>query len=99
MASQVYAGLNGINRDLDPGPPTEAPYQKISGSALPATLEEALAALRASACFRAGFGEQFVDYYARMKEAEIKRCRKDTSSNPEQADVSEWEHREYFDML
>jgi len=99
MASQIYAGLDGINRDLDPGPPTEAPYQKVSRRALPATLEEALAALRASACFRVGFGEHFVDYYVRLKEAEIKRCREDTSGNPEQADVSEWEHREYFDML
>jgi glutamine synthetase len=99
MASQIYAGLDGINRGLDPGPPAEAPYRTISGKALPASLEGALAALRASACFRAGFGEHFVDYYARMKEAEIARYQKETSDNPEQADVSEWEHREYFDML
>jgi glutamine synthetase len=99
MASQIYAGLDGISRNLDPGAPTEAPYQKSCGLALPAILEEALAALRASACFRAGFGEHFVDYYARMKEAEIARCREETASKPEQADVSEWEHREYFDML
>jgi glutamine synthetase len=99
MASQVYAGLDGISRSVDPGPPTEAPYQKGSGPALPTSLEEALSALRANACFRAGFGEDFVDYYARMKEAEIMRCRKETPGNPEQADVSEWEHREYFDML
>jgi glutamine synthetase len=99
MASQIYAGLDGINRNLDPGPPTQAPYQRSSGLALPGTLEEALAALRASACFRAGFGEDFVDYYAGMKEAEIDRCRKETTNNLKQADVSEWEHREYFDML
>jgi glutamine synthetase len=97
MASQIYAGLDGIDRNLDPGPPTEAPYQDNSGLALPATLEGALAALRANACFRAGFGEHFVDYYARMKEAEIARYQKETTNNP--ADVSEWEHREYFDML
>ena len=40
-----------------------------------------------------------MDYYAGMKEAEIDRCRKETTNNLEQADVSEWEHREYFDML
>jgi glutamine synthetase len=99
MASQIYAGLDGIDRNLDLGPATEAPYQKRSGVALPATLEEAVAALRANACFRAGFGEHFVDYYARMKEAEIARYRKETSNSPESAEVSEWEHREYFDML
>jgi glutamine synthetase len=99
IASQIYAGLDGIARGLDQGPSTEAPYQKCAAEALPATLEEALAALRASACFRGGFGEGFVDYYAHMKEAEITRCSKETTNNPEQADVSEWEHREYFDML
>jgi glutamine synthetase len=99
MASQIYAGLDGIDRNLELGPPTETPYQKSGGLALPETLEEALAALRASACFRAGFGEHFVDYYARMKEAEIARYRKETTNNPEPTDVSEWEHREYFDML
>ena len=99
MASQIYAGLDGIDRNLDLGPATEAPYQKRSGVALPATLEEAVAALRANACFRAGFGQHFVDYYARMKEAEIARYRKETSNSPESAEVSEWEHREYFDML
>lgn len=99
MASQVYAGLDGINRGLDAGPAAGAPYQKSSAEALPQNLEQALAALRANACFRAGFGEGFVDYYARMKEAEIARCRKETTNNLDQADVSEWEHREYFDML
>jgi glutamine synthetase len=99
MASQIYAGLDGIGRNLDPGPATEAPYQKSSAEALPETLGEALAALCANACFRAGFGDGFVDYYARLKEAEIARYRKETTDNPERADVSEWEHREYFDML
>ena len=96
MASQIYAGLDGMARGLDPGPSADAPYES-SAEALPATLEEALAALRTNACFRAGFGDGFVDYYARIKEAEIARCRKE--GQPEGPDVSEWEHREYFDSL
>jgi glutamine synthetase len=96
MASQIYAGLDGTARGLDPGPSADAPY-KSSAEALPATLEEALAALRTNACFRTGFGDRFVDYYARIKEAEIARCRKE--GQPEGPDVSEWEHREYFDSL
>jgi glutamine synthetase len=99
MASQIYAGLDGIARRLDPGRAAGMPYEIGATEPLPANLEEALAALRASACFKAGFGEGFVDYYAQMKEAEIARCRKETTNNPEQADVSEWEHREYFDMF
>jgi len=71
---------------------------------LPETLEEALAALRANGCFRAGFGDGFVDYYTHIKEAEIARSRKEVidkaaTDKPEQGDVTEWEHREYFDML
>ena len=48
---------------------------------------------------RAGFGEAFVDYYARIKEAEIARSRKAAGNTCDAAAVTEWEHREYFDML
>ncbi len=96
MASQIYAGLDGMARGLDPGPSADAPY-KPTAEALPATLEEAIAALRTNVCFRAGFGDGFVDYYAKIKEAEIARCRNE--ARPDEADVSEWEHREYFDSL
>ena len=96
MASQIHAGLDGVARAIDPGPSADAPY-RISAEALPASLEEALAALRQNACFRSGFGEDFVDYYARLKEAEITRCRKE--GGLDESDVSAWEQREYFDSL
>jgi glutamine synthetase len=98
MASQIHAGLDGIARGLDPGPSADAPYRR-SAEPLPATLAEAVAALRENTCFRAGFGEAFVDYYARIKEAEIARSRKAAADDCKRADVTEWEHREYFDML
>ena len=98
MASQIYAGLDGIARRLDPGPSADAPYQG-SAEPLPGTLEEALAALRTNVCFRAGFGDRFVDYYVHIKEAEIARCRKETMDKSEQAEITEWEHREYFDLF
>jgi glutamine synthetase len=66
---------------------------------LPATLEEALTALRGNACFRACFGEGFVGYYTHLKDAEIARYRKETPGHETQADVTEWEHREYFDLF
>src|SRR5262249_24779284 len=74
MASQIHAGLDGIARALDPGRSADAPYRR-SAEPLPPTLAEAVAALRENDCFRAGFGEAFVDYYARIKEAEIARSR------------------------
>jgi glutamine synthetase len=89
MASQIVAGLDGVARKLEPGPSADAPYE-TAAEPLPASLAEALAALRTSACFRAGFGPAFVDYFIRIKEAEIARF---------QADVTEWEHKEYFDLF
>jgi glutamine synthetase len=98
MASQIYAGLDGITRKLNAGPSGDAPYQG-SAEPLPATLEEALAALRTNACFRAGFGDRFVDYYVHIKAAEIARCRKETTDKAADTEAAAWEHREYFDLF
>src|SRR5262249_10172561 len=61
MASQIHAGLDGIARKLDPGSSADTPYE-IKAEALPKSLAEAIAALKDSACLRAGFGDVFVDY-------------------------------------
>jgi glutamine synthetase len=95
MASQIHAGLDGITRTLAPPPPTDAPYEP-SAEPLPKTLAEAIAALRANACFRAGFGDAFVDYFAAIKEAEITRSGAKPGDPPDQ--VTDWEQREYFDL-
>ncbi|HEX4410717.1 MAG TPA: glutamine synthetase family protein [Xanthobacteraceae bacterium] len=98
MASQIYAGLDGIAAKRDPGPSADTPY-KLTAEALPASLDEAVAALRTNACFRSGFGDGFVNYYAHLKEAEIARYRKETANEAEAGEVTAWEHREYFDSL
>ena len=98
MASQIYAGLDGIARKLAPGPSADAPYERAA-EPLPATLDEALGALRTNACFRKNFGDFFIDYYLHLKEAELARHRSELPANFDPADVTEWEHREYFDML
>jgi len=96
MASQIHAGLDGMARKLAPGPSGDAPYQ-VSAEPLPGTLGEALAALNGSACLRAGFSDRFVDYYLRIKEAEIARCEAaEKVSDP--SEVTAWEHKEYFDL-
>ena len=89
FASQIYSGLDGIAKKLDPGPPADAPYE-TNAERLPATLSEALQALRADECLRDGLGAAFVDYFCRLKEAEIARFN---------LEVSEWEQREYFDLF
>jgi glutamine synthetase len=89
MASQIIAGLDGVARQLDPGPSADTPYE-TAAEPLPKSLHEAIEALRASTCFRAALGEAFVDYYVRLKEFEIARF---------QAEVTEWEQREYFELF
>jgi glutamine synthetase len=89
MASQIVAGLDGIDRKLDPGPSADTPYE-TAAPFLPKSLEEALTALRQDACFAEGFGGSFIDYYLRIKQFEIARC---------QAEVTEWEQKEYFELF
>jgi glutamine synthetase len=95
MASQIYAGLDGLARKLDPGPSADAPYE-TPAPLLPKHLGAAIAALRADDCFRAGFGSGFIDYYAHIKDAELERYRKEQG---EQADVTAWEQNEYLDLF
>ncbi|MGD0420133.1 MAG: glutamine synthetase family protein [Xanthobacteraceae bacterium] len=98
MASQIYAGLDGIARHLDPGPSADTPYE-TTAPALPKNLGEALAALRASEVFGKNFGAAFVDYYARIKEAELARFAAENAAPAEPAEVTAWEQNEYFDLF
>jgi glutamine synthetase len=95
VASQIYAGLDGLARKLDPGTSADTPYE-TDAPLLPQDLGAAIAALRADECFRAGFGPGFVDYYAHIKEAELDRFRKEQG---EQAEVTPWEQKEYLDLF
>jgi len=89
FASQIYSGLDGLERKLKPPASSHAPYES-KAEFLPRTLGEALEHLKADKVLRDGLGTNFVDYYCRIKEAEVARFN---------LEVSEWEHREYFDLL
>ena len=89
FASQIYCGLDGIERRMPPPRSADTPYE-AKADFLPRTLEEALSHLRADKALRDGFGAAFIDYFCRIKEAEIARFN---------LEVSEWEHREYFDLF
>jgi glutamine synthetase len=89
MASQILCGLDGIDRGLEPPPSADTPYE-TDAPALPRSLDEALSALAGNACLRRGFGDVFVDYWLHLKRAEISRFN---------ADVTEWEQREYFSIF
>ena len=89
MASQVLTGLDGMERRLDPGPSADAPYD-AKAQFLPKSLGEAVATLRGDAFFREKLGAGFVEYLLTIKDAEIARF---------QAEVTDWEHREYFEAF
>ncbi|HTG96118.1 MAG TPA: glutamine synthetase family protein [Burkholderiales bacterium] len=89
FASQVYSGLDGIERRMPMTRSADTPYE-AKADFLPRTLEEALQHLKVNKALRDGFGNAFIDYYCRIKEAEIARFN---------LEVSDWEHREYFDLF
>ncbi len=95
VASQIYSGLDGIARRLDPGPSADTPYEAVA-ALLPKNLGEALTALRADETFRAGFGAGFVDYYTHIKAAELERFQKELREQPE---PTPWEQKEYLDLF
>jgi len=89
MASQLAFGLEGVASERDPGPSADTPYE-TRAPMLPRNLAEAVNALEASEAAKTIFGDAFIDYMVRIKRAEISRF---------EAEVTEWEQREYFDIF
>jgi glutamine synthetase len=90
MGSQIVAGLDGMTNRIDPGSPLADPYAQVQKPLLPESLEEAVAALSASAMFRATLGNEFIDHYVLVRRHEIGRFK---------SHITEWEHREYFETF
>ena len=89
MSSQIVAGLDGVDRKLDPGVPDPEPYA-AERRMLPTGLDEAVRLLEAEGdVFRGAFGSPFVDFVLAIKRHELGRY---------QAHVTDWEHREYFEV-
>jgi glutamine synthetase len=89
MASQILSGLDGVDRKLDPGPSADTPYE-TKAPLLPKSLRDAVSALKDDPFFRDKLGAEFVDYYTHIKNAEIDRFL---------SEVTDWEHREYFEVF
>ncbi len=89
LASQIISGLDGLEVGAEPAAPSVTPYD-VEAPALPRSLMEAVGALREDPLFRETLGDQFVDYILAIKEAEIARFL---------SEVTDWEHKEYFELF
>ena len=91
IASQIHAGLDGITRQLKSPPASDSPYDGTRPR-LPASLGEAVTALRADSALAQGLGLEFVNYYTHIKQAEIARFEA-------AQDKLDWQRREYFSRI
>ncbi|TWF49373.1 glutamine synthetase family protein [Neorhizobium alkalisoli] len=89
FASQIYSGLDGLDRGLEAPAPVENPY-KSNASALPRSLLGAVELFEKSEFYRNKLGPEFVAYLSHIKRAEWDRYL---------MTVSEWEQREYFSLF
>jgi glutamine synthetase len=101
VASQIVAGLAGVDQQLDPGPSDDEPYT-APRAMLPTSLPEALEALEQEPLFRREFGDVFIDYFLKLKRTEAGRYLRSLElpgGQPQGDEASEWEHNEYFDFF
>ncbi|TCP43904.1 gamma-glutamylmethylamide synthetase [Tamaricihabitans halophyticus] len=101
-AALLGAGLDGIDRELDPGEPVHDNLFALSAQEvadrniehLPRTLDGAVRELVADPVLRAALGKvpggDFIDYYGKVKRAEFEEYH---------ANVSEWEIDRYLTLI
>lgn len=71
IAVCLAAGMDGLERHLDPGAPAPACYQAMEPvKQLPGTLRESIAFLRNSSFMEDVLGKEFIDFYTNAKMAE-----------------------------
>jgi glutamine synthetase len=90
MGTQIIAGLDGMANRTDPGEPVSDPYAQTQKPRMPSSLNESVDALSKSTMFREALGNEFIDHYVSVRRHEIGRF---------QSQVTDWEHREYFEAF
>jgi glutamine synthetase len=84
QAAVLAAGLDGIERELDPGPRHDndnyaEPLPASSSRRLPGSLGEALEAFAADAALRQGLGEEFCQAYERLRRRQWQQHRSEVT--------------------
>lgn len=91
MAAALGAGLWGIEKELDPGPPTTGdPGLGAPADRLPVSLEHATELFSKSRAARSLFGSAFVEHYAVSRRFEVQSY---------QRAVTDWELARYFEVI
>jgi glutamine synthetase len=93
LAAALASGLWGIERKLEPPPPTsQSAYSAPEGlyKPLPRTLEQATALLKASDAARTLLGDVFIDHFVQTREWEVRQFN--------QA-VTTWELERYMEIV
>ncbi|MEI7647630.1 MAG: glutamine synthetase family protein [Actinomycetes bacterium] len=90
VAGMVAAGLDGIERHLDPGPDNAGNAYKSDAERVPDTLAGALALWEGSGWVRKTFGEEVQAHYANMARVEI---------NAFARSVTDWERYRNFERF
>jgi glutamine synthetase len=93
LASQIYAGLDGMIKRLSPAPASDLPYgQSKQSQPISTRLSAALEALRDDEVLSAGFGPELIECYGAIKRLEQQRF--DAAD-----DKQEFTRREYFGRI
>jgi len=96
-ASVIAAGLDGVDRKVDPGEPHNFNHYTMSEEelrsrkieVLPQNLNEAIDALERDSLFRSALGAEFIDEFMRLKRMEWVEYHRH---------VSDWELRRYLEF-
>jgi glutamine synthetase len=91
MASQIHAGLEGVDAQRQAPEATETPYASGAAS-IPTSLADAVHALQNDAALCHALGQPFVNYYSTIKLAEHHRLM-------QAEDATEFHKREYFGRI
>ncbi len=101
IASQLIAGLDGVDSKRDPGALATDPYTSDCPM-LPKSLLEALRAFAQEPLFARELGKVFVEYYVKIKGTELGRYEayaKEHNIDPASDATTDWEQNEYFDFF
>jgi glutamine synthetase len=99
QAAMLVAGMDGIERELDPGEPSSLNvYNENEGlDTLPPTLAAAIEELKKDKVLAQRIGRQAIEHYARLKLKEWEDFRRENDWKLDE--ITPWEYRRYLNFV